>query len=102
MIAGMITVYVLIKLVLLAVAIGVGFLIHWIFPEVDFGIAILIGLLATLGTIQVFFGTIPNINVNTGEIEDESDEYPESEPIIPRIRPLRRPPARKRKPRRNP
>jgi NhaP-type Na+/H+ or K+/H+ antiporter len=39
----MFIVYLLIKAVLLAIGVGIGFLLHWMLPAVDLGIGILIG-----------------------------------------------------------
>lgn len=42
-----IIIYLVILLLLLGMGIGIGFLLQWLFPETNIGIAILTGLLAT-------------------------------------------------------
>ena len=41
------TLYLVICVLLLAPGVGIGFLLHWVLPEVDLGIGILIGVVAT-------------------------------------------------------
>jgi hypothetical protein len=42
-----ITMYLIIKIILLCISIGIGFLLHWIMPSIDLGIGILIGVIST-------------------------------------------------------
>lgn len=49
--------YLLIKLFLLGVGIGVGFLLHWLLPAIDLGSGVLIGVVATGLTLH-FFGRL--------------------------------------------
>jgi hypothetical protein len=54
---GGILIYPLIKILLLAVGIGIGFLLHWRMPMIDLGIGVLIGVIAT-GFSLFFFDHI--------------------------------------------
>ena len=51
---GTLLIYLILKLFLLGVGIGVGFLLHWIVPAIDVGMAALIGLVATGLSIHFF------------------------------------------------
>jgi len=57
---GTILIYLVIKIVLLAVGIGIGFLLHWLVPAIDLGIGVLIGVIAT-GFSLFFFGRIATL-----------------------------------------
>ncbi len=68
-------IYTVIELVLLGLGCAVGFLLHWVLPEVDLGTALLIGLVATGFTIYFFArlsATLKAYEVN----EDENEEGP--------------------------
>ncbi len=47
-------IYILIKLFLIGMGIGIGFLLHWLIPAVEIGIGILIGIIATGMAIHFF------------------------------------------------
>lgn len=49
----LLTVLVVAHLTLLALAVGQGYLLHWVIPSIDFPIAVLIGLVATVATTKV-------------------------------------------------
>jgi len=99
MIVAAIIMYLVIKIILLMLAIGFGLSIHWIFPQVDLGMAILIGLIATWAAINLYLRALSAVDDN----DEETDEDTEGgrEPVIYRISPLQKPGRRKRKPRRN-
>ncbi|MFQ5632444.1 MAG: hypothetical protein ACE5I1_27050 [bacterium] len=99
MIVAAILMYLVIKIVLLILAIGFGFLIHLIFPQVDLGMAILIGLIATWATINLYLRALTAIEEDDDEMV--KDVEGERDSVIYRISPLQRPGRRKRKPRRN-
>lgn len=54
--------------VLLAVAIGIGFLLHWILPAIDIGIAVLIAIVAC--GILIHFMLV----MMSSPVEDQDDE----------------------------
>lgn len=54
------------NLFLLGVGIGIGFLLRWILPAVDLGVGILIGVVATVASVNFFL----RINKITDQIED--------------------------------
>jgi hypothetical protein len=59
---GIIIVYLLIKIILLAVGVGIGFLLHWMLPAVDLGIGILIGVVATAIAVHYFMQLMASLN----------------------------------------
>jgi len=79
--------------VLLGLGCAVGFLLRWIFPAVDLGSAILIGVIVNGFSIHLFLRTLA--------IPPDSD--PEDEETVPRVwvHPMRPPRSRKGKPRRS-
>ncbi len=48
---GMFGIYLLMKVVLLGVGLGIGALLHWIFPSIDLGIGTLIGVIVTISVL---------------------------------------------------
>ena len=75
--AWLLFIYVVIKGLLLAVGIGVGFLLHWLIPAIELGMGVLIGVVTT-GLSAHFFGR----TMNTPEVI--SDEGIDTE-LPPRI-----------------
>jgi len=49
--------YVLIKLFVLALGVGIGFVLNWLMPSIDFGSAVLTGVIATVAAMY-FFGRL--------------------------------------------
>jgi hypothetical protein len=66
-------VYILIKGLLLGIGIGVGFLLTWLLPALDFSVAILIGVLAT-GISLHFFGNFLKAERGVADPSPEPDE----------------------------
>ena len=86
--------YLAIKGLLLAVGIGIGFLLHWLIPAIELGMGVLIGVVAT-GISVYFFARM----MNTPEVI--SDEGIDAE-LPPRITYLIDPmPAPRRRKRRS-
>src|SRR5215470_9461604 len=85
-----IIVFLIIVIVLLCLGVGIGFLLHWILPSVDFGMAILIGLIASAFSIQVLTG------LNT-PASDEDEEPEDNEKGMERIYLVEPPIMRRRK-----
>src|SRR5438045_3415211 len=79
--------YLALKALLLAVAIGVGFLLHWIIPAVDLGMAILIGLVATGLTVH-FYSRLAGLLSEAAL--PEAEDYPDPEMIARIINPPRK------------
>jgi hypothetical protein len=51
---GVFAVYGIIKVVLLLLGFAVGWLIHWLIPSIEFGMAVLIGVVASGFSIMFF------------------------------------------------
>ncbi len=51
---GLLFVYLVLNLGLIAVGVGIGFLLHWMLPSVDLGTAILIAVVSTGFSIHYF------------------------------------------------
>src|SRR5262245_37948547 len=79
---GLLAIYLLIKAFLLAVAIGLGFLLRWIIPALDLGISILIGLLATGLTIH-YITRISSMANDLATEDLDSDDLPPITIIAP-------------------
>ncbi len=60
--------YLIINVFLLGLGIGIGFLLHWILPAVDLGIGILIGVVTTIASVNLYL----RFNRITEQIEDET------------------------------
>jgi hypothetical protein len=89
-------IYLLIKLVLIALGSVTGFLLHWLMPSVDLGMAILIGLVAS-GLAIHFFARISSMPLLS---DDPEPEVLDPEPpiyIMPPLPPLTRQRRRKRR-----
>ncbi len=78
--------YVLINVFIIALGIGIGFLLHWILPAVAIGMGILIGVVAS--GISLYFGI--RIYNYFGDYADEVLFLEDLEEIVP-------PPARKKR-----
>ncbi len=61
-------IYLAINLFLLGVGIGIGFLLRWILPAVDLGVGILIGVVTTVASVNLFL----RVNGIAEQIEDET------------------------------
>lgn len=82
--------YLAIKIVLLAIAGVVGFLLRWLVPSIDVGMALLLGLLLTGMTFHFFSRLISSLQ--TYQVDDELFEPDLSTPpmmIIPPPAPRR-------------
>jgi hypothetical protein len=73
-------VYILIKGFLLGIGIGVGFLLTWLLPALDFSVAMLIGVLATGISIH-FFGNFVKMERSVADPSSERDEVDLSDVI---------------------
>jgi hypothetical protein len=51
---GFLAVYAIIKLIVIGVGLGIGFLLRWLVPAIDMGIGTLIGVVATGITMYIF------------------------------------------------
>jgi hypothetical protein len=91
--------YVLIKLFIVALGVGFGFLLRWLLPAIELGTAVLIGVIATglsihfLGRLIAFAET-----ANTDDLEFDPDKPPRVVILSDTIEPLRSRRSRKRKP----
>ena len=73
---GFLFIYLLVKTFLIALGVGIGFLLHWIVPAIDVGMGVLIGVVAT-GFSIYFFGRISALP-DSSTVED-----PELETVSP-------------------
>ena len=72
---GLIIVYLFIKVVLFAIGVGIGFLLHWMLPTVDLGIGILIGVVATGIAVHFFKQLIASLDeFHEQEIKEEIEK----------------------------
>jgi hypothetical protein len=53
----LLVIYAIIELILLAIGLGIGFLLRWLIPSIDLGMGMLIGIVAT-GFSALFFSRI--------------------------------------------
>ena len=83
--------YLLIKIFLIGVGVGVGVVLHWLLPAVDLGMAILIGVIAT--GLSIHFYT--RLTAFMDMYRDEDIE-PEPRPILT-LTPVRSTVPRRRK-----
>src|SRR5215813_1246332 len=86
---GAFVIYLLIKVFLLVVGLGVGFLLHWLIPAINVGMGVLIGVIAT-GYSLFFFGRLSTLR------DADLIEGTEPEPIDRMIYLLGPPPRRRR------
>ena len=84
-------IYLFIKLVVLSLGCSVGFLLHWLLPEVDLGTALLIGLVATGFTIDFV------VRLSTAVRASELNGNEEEPPILFAIQPPRTTRRRRKK-----
>lgn len=91
---GGFVVYMVIKLVLLGVGIGLGFVLHWLIPAIDVGMGVLIGVIAT-GVSIFFFGRLSTLR----DVDLVDGMEPE---LLQSIAYLMGPPPRRRRSRRKP
>jgi hypothetical protein len=88
--AIIIIVYLLIFSFVLGVGMGIGWLLSWLFPEINFGVAILIGIVSNAITLYFYFGISNNLieyPVEDDFLEDEEPEEEKRSKIIP-LRPI--------------
>jgi len=97
LIFGFLMIYQVILVILLGVGVGVGFVLHWLIPGVDMGLAILIGVI-TSGMAIHFYGRLTGLFPGTELLDDE---LPPDRPVSARLYPgesLAPRRSRKRKP----
>ena len=80
---GLLAIYGVIKLILLALGFAIGLLLHWLIPSIDLGIGVLIGVVATGFSVQ-FFGRITSLPLP----DFSQDMEPEPPPSIVYVDPL--------------
>jgi hypothetical protein len=93
---GTLLMYLILKLFLLGVGIGIGFLLHWIVPAIDLGMAALIGLVATGLSIH-FFARLFGFRDAYTEEGTEPEVIPPVAYIIDPLPPTPRPRGNRRK-----
>jgi hypothetical protein len=94
----------LLQLLLLLVAIGVGFLLHWLIPDLGIGHAILVGTISAIAT-GYFFAQVAQSGITTAMNEDDStdqdeEEEDEEDDAVPKPHRDWTPPAMRRRQRR--
>jgi hypothetical protein len=95
--AGLLLVPFVVCALLLAAAVGIGWLLHRLLPTVDFGLAILIGLVAipVTGKICSFLADLLLGSVSLSETEEDEEPEPEPERVFHYVSSL--PPKRRRR-----
>lgn len=71
--------FLLVKGFLLGLGVGVGFLLHWLLPEIDLGMGILIGVVVT-GMAIHFFARLGNLAAPEVEEVEEGEGEGEEPP----------------------
>ena len=74
---GALLIFLIVELFLIALGIGVGFLLHWVIPGVEAGTGILIGVVATAFSIQ-FFARLMNTMNKGGPVEEGAEVPPQA------------------------
>jgi hypothetical protein len=73
---------------LLAGAVGIAYVLRWVWPAIDPGSATIVGLMALLVTIQLarrFISLMPSEEVETEEEDDDDDNDEEEARQIKRV-----------------
>ena len=78
----LLAVFVVLNAFLVGLALGEGLLLHWAIPSLDFSIAVLVGLIASLVTLYLFYQLMKfdadseawRENKQSEQREDEDDE----------------------------
>ena len=86
---GLLFLYLLINVLLIAIGIGIGFLLHWIVPAVEIGMSILIGVVAS--AISLHFWVRLFIHL---------EDYAEEELFFDQLSEITPPPPREKRQRR--
>ena len=76
--------YGIIHPLLAGVSVGAGFLLHWLFPSIDLGTAMLFGAATSLGSAYFFTKAINGINSAWEEVHGENapSELAEDEFVV--------------------
>jgi divalent metal cation (Fe/Co/Zn/Cd) transporter len=93
MLLGVLFVFLLILSVLLCFGLGLGFLLHWVLPTIELGIATLIGIIAIGISIRFISGLMPSMP-DEGQEDEEANQISEKIYLIEPPR-MRRPRKRK-------
>lgn len=88
--------YLVIKIILLAIAGGVGFLLHWLIPSIDTGMALLIGLVLTGMTFHFFSRLLSTLQT----YQEDNDLFVPEEFFTPPMPVVSSPTPRRGRPRR--
>jgi hypothetical protein len=81
LVLGLLFLFLVVNLGILALGVGLGFLLHWLMPSVDLGMGILIGVIASglsihfLSSLLNYFGAFPTLPILLGGDEDP-DRFP--------------------------
>ena len=94
---GFLFIYLLVKTFLIALGVGIGFLLHWIVPAIDVGMGVLIGVVAT-GFSIYFFARISTLPDSSTAEDTELETVSPVTYIIDSIPPLPRRRRGKRRP----
>ncbi len=93
---GVVIIYLLLDVLLIAVGLVIGFVLHWLVPEIDMGIGTLIGIVST-GLVIYFLGRVTSsLDEETADTDSgtgpqkEDHVYPYAMLPLPRRRSRRR------------
>ncbi len=104
-IIALILLYAVVQALLLGIAVGIGFLLHWLIPGVNIGIGILVGLISTIASAYLFVQTMKLSHrvdefVAYEQNDEEDDDYDDALPelhFVTKERPARRKRSGKRR-----
>jgi hypothetical protein len=80
--------FLLVIAALLAGAVGIAYVLRWVWPVIDHGSATIVGLMALLVTIQLarrFISLTSSAETETGDEEDEEEDYEEEARRVRRL-----------------
>ena len=93
----LILLYAVVQAVLLGIAVGIGFLLHWIVPDVNIGMGILVGLISTIASAYLFSQMMKSrlsldeyIAFDQNEEDDDADDALPELHFVTKERPARR------------
>ncbi len=94
---GLLFLYLLLKAFLVGIGMGIGFILHWIVPAIDLGMAVLIGVITTGFSMYFFARLFALADTISGE-GTASDMASSVTYLIDPIPPIPRPRRSRRKP----
>ncbi len=63
---------------LVGIGVGIGFVLHWLLPAIDFGVGVLIGVVA----LAFMFQVVTRLMMWPVEVEEEGEEIIEPKDVV--------------------